>query len=162
MKCSYACEYLCWDDEITSGECWTCWLVPCRPSRLLRTGPAWTWRATGCPRVTWNRLWTPVTSSPPRSSSTFATLPEWCLQGRKNFSPGRAAGHPLAHHGLTHGINQARPYIQTVRAISGARRIGYIRIKSHGWPLEPWFSVWPPLRTVPVVTTNHNSRCCVI
>lgn len=92
-------------------------LSSCSPSRRPQAGPVWRWRATGSPRGTWSRLWTPATSSPPRSSSTCATLPEWCLRGRKTVSQ----RDPLAHRGPLpiNGFIHKRPDGSCATAISG-------------------------------------------
>lgn len=153
LKCSHACDYFCLDDEITNGECWTCWLVLSRPSLPPPTVPAWTWRATGCPRATWSRFWTPATSSPPRSSSTCVTSPEWCLQGRKNSWPCRAAGHPLTRPGSPFPINQGHPYIQT--------HPGYFWCKQNRLHQDeiPWLTSWT---LVQCVTSAEDSAVCDI
>lgn len=51
------------------------------PSRHPQADPVLKWKAIGSPRGRWNQVSTPATSSLPQSSWTFATLPEWCLQG---------------------------------------------------------------------------------
>lgn len=60
--------------------------VFCSPSQRPLAGRVWKWRATGCPRGRWSWLQTPATFLPPQSNSTFATSPEWCLQGRKTVA----------------------------------------------------------------------------
>lgn len=80
-----------WTDELVCH-------ISCSPSRHPQASYVWRWRDTGCPRGRWSQLWTLVTFSPPQSNSTSATLPGWCLQGRKTMS-----GHTFCHLLLAHG-----------------------------------------------------------
>lgn len=76
--------------------------MSCSPSQLPRATHVWRCRVTGCPGGRRSQLWIPAMSSPPRSSSTSATLPEWYLQGRKTLMHPKSMGSSINARSFCH------------------------------------------------------------
>lgn len=91
--------------------------ISCSRSQHPWATPVWRCKVTGWPKGTWSQLWIPAMSSLLRSSSTSATLPEWCLQGRKTVM------HPKS---MTSSIN-VRPFCHRYLGVLGRHTSGQSR-----------------------------------